>query len=58
MLRYSLKENDAATAIEDAVKAALANGNLTSDLMESGASSKPACSTSQMGDAIVAELTK
>ena len=58
MLRYSLKENDAATAIEDAVKAALANGSLTSDLMESGASSKPACSTSQMGDAIVAELTK
>lgn len=58
MLRYSLKENEAATAIENAVKTALANGNLTSDLMESGASSKAPCSTSQMGDAIVAELTK
>lgn len=58
MLRYSLKENEAALAIEEAVKAALAKGNLTSDLMESGSSAKAALSTSQMGDAIVNEINK
>ncbi len=52
MLRYSLKENEAAQAIEDAVVKALADGCMTSDLMESGASSKPALSTSEMGDEI------
>ncbi len=52
MLRYSLKENDAAKAIEDAVSKVLAEGNLTSDLMESGASPRAPLSTSQMGDLI------
>ncbi len=52
MLRYSLKENDAAKAIEDAVSKVLAEGNLTSDLMESGASPRAPLSTSEMGDLI------
>ena len=52
MLRYSLKEHEAARAIEDAVENVLKAGNLTSDLMESGASANPALSTSQMGDMI------
>ena len=56
MLRYSLKENDAAKMIEDAVAKALSEGNLTSDLMDSGASRGKALSTSQMGDAIVRAL--
>jgi 3-isopropylmalate dehydrogenase len=56
MLRYSLKENEAAQMIEDAVAKALADGNLTSDLMDSGASRGKALSTSQMGDAIVKAL--
>ncbi len=56
MLRYSLKENEAARMIEDAVAKALASGNLTSDLMDSGASRGKALSTSQMGDAIVKAL--
>ncbi len=56
MLRYSLKENEAAKMIEDAVAKALASGNLTSDLMDSGASRGKALSTSEMGDAIVKAL--
>lgn len=52
MLRYSLKENDAAKAIEAAVSKVLAAGNLTSDLMESGASAGKPLSTSEMGDKI------
>ena len=52
MLRYSLKEHAAAKAIEDAVATALKDGFLTSDLMESGASPRPALSTSEMGDKI------
>ena len=56
MLRYSLKENEAARMIEDAVARALASGNLTSDLMDSGASRGKALTTSQMGDAIVKAL--
>lgn len=56
MLRYSLKENAAATAIEDAVKKVLAAGKLTGDLMESGASAHGPLSTSEMGDAIAAAV--
>ena len=52
MLRYSLKENEAAKAIEDAVSKVLREGNLTADLMESGASSRKALSTQEMGDKV------
>ena len=52
MLRYSLGEHEAAKCIEDAVSLVLKDGYLTSDLMESGASLRPALSTSQMGDKI------
>ncbi len=48
MLRYSLKQDAAAKAIEDAVSKVLASGKLTADL----AGSNPSISTSQMGDAI------
>lgn len=53
MLRYSLKLNDAAVAVEEAVSKVLHEGNLTVDLMESGASRNPPVSTSKMGDLIV-----
>lgn len=58
MLRYSLKEHDAAKAIEDAVSKVLSEGNLTSDLMESGASKNAPLSTSQMGDKIAAVIAQ
>ena len=58
MLRYSLKENDAAACIEEAVAKVLSEGYLTGDLMESGASTRPALSTSEMGDKIAAETAK
>ncbi|MBD1555514.1 3-isopropylmalate dehydrogenase [Vibrio sp. S9_S30] len=48
MLRYSLNEEAAAQDIEIAVSKALAAGELTGDL----AGSKPALSTSEMGDKI------
>ena len=56
MLRYSLKENAAAAAIENAVQQVLAEGRLTADLMESGASPRGPLSTSEMGDAVAAAL--
>ena len=56
MLRYSLKLDAPATAIENAVKKVLADGKLTADLMESGASPRGPLSTSEMGDAIAAAL--
>lgn len=58
MLRYSLKEYAAAEAIENAVSKVLSEGNLTSDLMESGASKNVPLSTSQMGDLIASTVTK
>ncbi|MCR5085451.1 MAG: 3-isopropylmalate dehydrogenase [Succinivibrionaceae bacterium] len=58
MLRYSLKENEAAAAIEAAVAAALSDGCLTTDLMASGKSQGPALSTSAMGDAVAARIGK
>ncbi|MGF1682016.1 3-isopropylmalate dehydrogenase [Photobacterium minamisatsumaniensis] len=48
MLRYSLGEDDAARAIEQAVSQALEAGELTADL----AGNTPALSTSEMGDKI------
>lgn len=56
MLRFSLKENEAALCIEDAVASVLKDGYLTGDLMESGASPRPALSTSEMGDKIAAVI--
>ncbi|HIU17274.1 MAG TPA: 3-isopropylmalate dehydrogenase [Candidatus Avidesulfovibrio excrementigallinarum] len=58
LLRYSLKENAAATCIENAVADVLAQGCLTGDLMASGASSQPALSTAEMGDRIAAAIAK
>lgn len=52
MLRYSLGEEAAALDIENAVSQALAAGELTADL----AGSKPALSTSVMGDKIASYI--
>ncbi|ENM5875794.1 3-isopropylmalate dehydrogenase [Vibrio mimicus] len=52
MLRYSLGEEAAARDIENAVSQALAAGELTADL----AGSKPALSTSVMGDKIASYI--
>ncbi|MCR5536987.1 MAG: 3-isopropylmalate dehydrogenase [Succinivibrio sp.] len=52
MLRYSLKENEAALKIENAVAAALKGGFLTSDLMEAGSSPREPLGTQEMGDKI------
>lgn len=52
MLRYSLGEEQAARAIEQAVSQALEAGELTADL----AGSSPALSTSEMGDRIAAYI--
>ena len=53
MLRYSFGFDDAAVAIENAVAATLAKGNLTADLT---GGKRESITTAQMGDAIVAEL--
>ena len=53
MLRYSLKQEQAALKIEQVVSDVLAAGKFTGDLADKGA---PSLSTSQMGDAIVAAL--
>ncbi len=53
MLRYSLKQEQAALKIEKAISSVLAAGKFTCDLVEKGA---PSLSTAQMGDAIVAAL--
>ncbi|WP_318407941.1 3-isopropylmalate dehydrogenase [Photobacterium leiognathi] len=52
MLRYSLGEEKAARAVEQAVSQALEAGELTADL----ASDKPALTTSEMGDKIAAYI--
>ena len=54
MLRYSFNLNEVANAIENAVKAVLAQGYRTADLSDN---TQPV-STSEMGDLIVAELLK
>ena len=53
MLRYSFDRGDAAQQIEDAVERVLAKSLRTADIMQDGARS---VSTSEMGDAILAEL--
>lgn len=53
-LRYSFDQGDEATRLEQAVEAVLAKGVRTADLMQADGG-KPA-STSEMGDAIIAEL--
>ncbi|MFU2080250.1 3-isopropylmalate dehydrogenase [Avibacterium endocarditidis] len=52
MLRYSFDLNEAATAIESAVKKVLENGYRTADLADESAP----VSTEEMGDLIVAEI--
>ncbi|MBQ9274488.1 MAG: 3-isopropylmalate dehydrogenase [Succinivibrio sp.] len=56
MLRYSLKENEAAACIEETVAKVLAQGHLTADLKEAGSSAAKALSTSEMGDCIAAAI--
>ncbi len=53
MLRHSLGQIAAADAIDTAVSQALADGCLTQELIHDD---RPACTTSTMGDAIVARL--
>ncbi|MCI5126658.1 MAG: 3-isopropylmalate dehydrogenase, partial [Candidatus Electrothrix sp. AR5] len=53
MLRYSLDQDAAATAIEGAVSAALDKGIMTADIATKGCAS---VNTKKMGDAIVAAL--
>ncbi|MEM9343037.1 MAG: 3-isopropylmalate dehydrogenase [Pseudomonadota bacterium] len=53
-LRYSFDAGDAATKLEAAVEAVLADGLRTADLM--GPDGGGAVSTSEMGDAIIAKL--
>ena len=62
MLRFSLNQPQAADRIESAVKAVLASGLRTADI-DSGAGHPSACAivrvgTRDMGDAVVAALTK
>lgn len=52
LLRYSLNQNDAATAIENAVKAVIDDGIVTGDISQNGES----YSTSQVGDAIANKI--
>lgn len=51
LLRYSLNQNDAATAIENAVEKALNSGHFTRDLVNA-TQADSAISTSEMGDII------
>ena len=55
MLRYSLNQDDAAKAIEDAVGSALDNGILTADLLPAEQRSN-AKTTSEVGDYICAQI--
>lgn len=51
LLRFSLNQNEAATAIEDAVAKALDDGHFTQDLLSAEQASN-ACSTTDMGNII------
>jgi 3-isopropylmalate dehydrogenase len=53
MLRYSLQQDAAATAIENAVAAALEKGIMTADIAVDGCTP---VNTKEMGDAVVAAL--
>lgn len=54
MLRYALNENEAANAIENAVKASIAAGYRTRDIASFGA--KEICSCSEMGSVIASKI--
>ena len=56
MLRYAFSENDAADAIENAVKEALAKGYRTKDIAAFNA--VEICSTSEIGDVIAGFIKK
>ena len=56
MLRYSLKQEDAAQAIQQAVSFVLEEGYATGDL-HSDSNTKPVQSTAQMGDLIAAKVS-
>ena len=53
MLRYSLRQPEAAARVEQAVQAVLASGLRTADIVSAG---QPAIGTRAMGDAVVAAL--
>ena len=53
MLRYSFRENEAASAIENAVEAVLASGARTADLVRTG---QPSLSTAMMGRKIAEQV--
>ncbi len=55
MLRYSFEDGTSAETLEGAVKKVLAGGARTADIMEEGAKQ---VSTTEMGDAVLAELEK
>ena len=55
MLRYSLKQEEAGQAIEQAVSLVLEEGYATGDL-HSAANAKPVQNTAQMGDLIAAKI--
>jgi len=53
MLRYSLGQDEAATAIENAVSVTLDQGIMTADIATTGSKT---VNTKEMGDAILAAL--
>ncbi|MGL1921122.1 MAG: 3-isopropylmalate dehydrogenase [Hyphomicrobiales bacterium] len=54
-LKYSFKMTDEAKLVEDAIQAVLASGLRTGDIARGN---EAICSTSEMGDAILAEMNK
>ncbi len=56
MLRYSLKEHEAASAIENAVALAIKEGARTADIASSGSQNK--VGTSEMADIIISHIKK
>lgn len=56
MLRYSFGQNEAATAIEQAVGKAIADGNRTGDIYNPADPTAKKVGTSEMGDAIAAAI--
>jgi 3-isopropylmalate dehydrogenase len=58
MLRFSLNQPQAADRIESAVKDVLASGLRTADIYSDGKNSIVKIGTREMGDAVVAAITK
>ena len=56
LFRTSLKQEAIAARIEKAVGTCIADGTLTADLIDHQATNKPAASTAQVGDAVLAAL--